>query len=32
MITKIPAVARAACIAPRAMRRTSGCMSSSHST
>jgi len=32
MIAKIPAAASAACIATRAMRRTIGCMSSSHST
>jgi hypothetical protein len=32
MTTKMPAVARAACIATRAMRRAVGCMSSSHST
>ena len=32
MIAKIPAAASAACIAPRATRRTIGCMSSSHST
>jgi hypothetical protein len=31
-IAKIPAAASAACIAPRATRRTIGCMSSSHST
>ena len=32
MTAKIPAAASAACIATRAMRRTIGCMSSSHST
>ena len=32
MITKMPAVASAACTATRAMRRAAGCMSSSHST
>jgi hypothetical protein len=32
MTTKMPAVARAACIAKRAMRRAVGCISSSHST
>jgi hypothetical protein len=32
MTAKIPAAASAACTAVRAMRRTNGCMSSSHST